>query len=452
MDILELGDVEAVRRELQAYTNLAEELQQPFYLWNVTILRTTWALLTGRFGEAEQLIQEGLALGQRTQTPNAFLIFGIQLFGLRREQGRLQEIEDAVKGFVDRYPAIPAWRTVLAFLYGELNRAAEAQNEFERLAVNKFADLPRDQQWLPGMALLAQTAAFLHDTQRAQMVYELLVLYADRVAVVGSANDCYGSVSRYLGILASTMSRWDDAVGHFTAALATNTQMGARPFVAHTQYEYARTLLTRNQPGDVAQARVLLDEALATAQELRMKGLEEKIKLSVASYPSLVKSQPDARDWRLEASSPSSQAPSLKPLASIFHQEGDYWTIGYNGTVVRLKEMKGLQHLACLLREPGREFHALALIAMTDALPPSSSTPSLRALVDDSLTFSGMGHHARERDAETEKARKAVAHRIRTVLTKLQRIHPVLWRHLFASLKTGTFCSYNPPQPITWQV
>lgn len=58
----------------------------------------------------------------------------------------------------------------------------------------------------------------------------------------------------------------------------------------------------------------------------------------------------------------------------------------------------------------------------------------------------------RHRDGEIEKARKTVTNRIRTALNKIKRVHPALWRHLFASLKTGAFCSYTPEKPTTWQV
>jgi uncharacterized protein HemY len=80
-----------------------------------------------------------------------------------------------------------------------------------------------------------------------------------------------GSVSRYLGLLASTMSRWQDAERHFEDALEMNERMGARPWLAHTHYDYARMLLDRDDPGDREHAQELLDQALATYRELGME-------------------------------------------------------------------------------------------------------------------------------------------------------------------------------------
>jgi hypothetical protein len=49
------------------------------------------------------------------------------------------------------------------------------------------------------------------------------------------------------------------------------------------------------------------------------------------------------------------------PTASrqLFRREGEYWTVAYQGAVVRLRDAKGLRHLARLLTQPGREFHAV---------------------------------------------------------------------------------------------
>jgi DNA-binding NarL/FixJ family response regulator len=73
------------------------------------------------------------------------------------------------------------------------------------------------------------------------------------------------------------MEHWEEAEQHFQDALAMNTHMGTRPWLAHTQYQYARMLQARSQPGDHKKAATLLDEALATARELGMRALEARI-------------------------------------------------------------------------------------------------------------------------------------------------------------------------------
>jgi len=67
------------------------------------------------------------------------------------------------------------------------------------------------------------------------------------------------------------MERFDDAQRHFEDALAMNERMGARPWLAHTQNDYARMLLARDGPGDRERAHDLLERALATYRELGME-------------------------------------------------------------------------------------------------------------------------------------------------------------------------------------
>jgi DNA-binding CsgD family transcriptional regulator len=127
------------------------------------------------------------------------------------------------------------------------------------------------------MTYLAEVCTFLGDVTRAATLYQLLLPYAGRTVVMGGAVVCYGAASRYLGLLATTMARWREAVQHFEDALAMNACMGARPWLAHTQHEYAKMLLARNQPGDPEQAEGLLNQALMTARELGMRTLEERL-------------------------------------------------------------------------------------------------------------------------------------------------------------------------------
>src|SRR5262245_10321758 len=53
------------------------------------------------------------------------------------------------------------------------------------------------------------------------------------------------------------------------------------------------------------------------------------------------------------------------PHASFVCQ-GEYWTLAYEARLICLRDSKGLRQLALLLREPGREFHVLDLVARID--------------------------------------------------------------------------------------
>ena len=268
--LIERGDLAAAAPDFEAHARLAEELQQHGQRMHTAQLRAMRALLAGQLEEAERLAQEGLAIGQPTQPQQAMATFGLQMFALRKEQGRLGELEATQKAFAQQFPKIPLVRTALALIYKQLGREAEARAEFERLAANDFVDLPRDSLWMACVTNLAETCAFLHDAQRAATLYELLLPYAERTVVVAYAHTCFGSVSRHLGLLAATMGRWEEAVQHFEYAIEMNTALEARPYLAHTQHDYARMLIDRDGPGDRDKAFRLLTEAIAMYRQIGM--------------------------------------------------------------------------------------------------------------------------------------------------------------------------------------
>jgi hypothetical protein len=88
---------------------------------------------------------------------------------------------------------------------------------------------------------------------------------------------CFGAASRYLGQLAATMRRWQEGEAHFDQALAMNARMGAKPWLARTQYHYAQMLLARCAPSDSERARMLLEDASTIARQLGMRSLETRI-------------------------------------------------------------------------------------------------------------------------------------------------------------------------------
>ena len=78
----------------------------------------------------------------------------------------------------------------------------------------------------------------------------------------------------------------------------------------------------------------------------------------------------------------------------IFRQEGEYWTIGYGGHVVRLKDTKGVAYLAFLLRHPGAEYHALDVVGGSAIHSPEDHTnPSMPGLPQGDQHLDRTGIH-----------------------------------------------------------
>ena len=254
--LMELGDLQSVDAEVAAMALLADELRQPAQLWYVAATRANLALLTGRLDDAETLISRALELGRHAMNQDATLSSRLQLFLLRREQGRLDEIEETIRRSVQEYPARPIFRCALVLLLCDLGREDEARTALEHLAVGAFTDIPVDNEWLFCMSFLADASERLGSADHAGTLYDLLRPHAGRNA--SNADEIsLGDVSRSLGNAAAVLGRWEDAVRHFEAALDANARMDARPWLARTRHDYARMLRARRGPRDIAHAESL---------------------------------------------------------------------------------------------------------------------------------------------------------------------------------------------------
>ncbi|MDP9067164.1 MAG: AAA family ATPase [Actinomycetota bacterium] len=262
IDLFEIGDVRKIDQEQAWLARVADELKLPFYAYLNVLLRAMRALMEGRFEEADDLNQKVFSFAQQMGRRSIFLAASGQLLTLRREQGRLTEMRDLVEGAVAQYPELPAWRSGLAVLYMELDLREEARGEFEFLARDNFGTLPRDSSWLVSTAVLAELCVYLEDVEHASTLFELLMPYADRNVLVGITSPVVwqGSVAHYLGLLATTLTRWDDAERYFDAAASMSKTMRALPWLIRTQQARARLLLARGGPdAKDASLRVLND-------------------------------------------------------------------------------------------------------------------------------------------------------------------------------------------------
>jgi DNA-binding SARP family transcriptional activator/tetratricopeptide (TPR) repeat protein len=273
--LLEGGDLSAAAREHEAASQLAYELRMPARLWITATRNANLALFEGRFTEAERAIHEALELGRLAQSANAELAFDLQLYALRRELGRLDELVETVERAVHDYPGYPVLRFVRIDILVELGREEDARAALDACAADEFR-LDLDDQWLFGMSLLPEACRYLGDVKYASALYELLRPYG-RHNAVAVPELCRGSVSRGLGILAGVMSNPEQAAEHFEDALEMNSTMGTRPWVAHTEHDYARMLLAASERADTARAAELLAAAHATCEDLGMTALGAKV-------------------------------------------------------------------------------------------------------------------------------------------------------------------------------
>lgn len=264
-----LGDGGAAEHDLAIADTLADELQQPVQLWLVLANQAMVSLASGALGEAKQLIETALTVGEHAQPHGAIPIYWFQRLTLADFVGGLEEVEPALRELVARYPARVMFRCALTYVDARLGRVENAAQALHALAADDVSALPVDQEWLYGVSLLAETAAIVRDAAVADVLYPLLVPWA-HLNAADVSEGIRGSTSRYLGLLATTQGRHKQAATHFDQAIAMNTRMRAIPWLARTQHDYAKLLAAGHDPGGPKRAPELINDALTTYRELRM--------------------------------------------------------------------------------------------------------------------------------------------------------------------------------------
>ena len=479
--LLDLGLIAETRSEIDWLTRGAERLRQPNQLYVAMVMGTFMDLIQGDFDKAEEAILAAIDAGYSSR--DEFSTTRSHFFLLRREQGRLAEIEDYVHTSVREYPWYPLHRGALLCVLAELGRDREAQQLLDELAQDDFAIFVRDNEWLMGMTLTSDGCARLGDAAAAAVLYDQMLPFAGRHAV-GWAEGSVGAVDRYLGLLAFTLGRTDEAAAHFEGAIAVNDAMGARPWTAHSQYDYGVVLAARDAPGDSERADELFTRARDTARALGMAALEAKLDAVFDDVP-------------------------VEPVGDGAHQgafrrEGEYWSVSFNGDRFQLRDTKGLSYLAKLLAQPGREMHVLDLVGadggrgkahredglqvaglgnagdvldtearaayrrrveeLAEELEEATSwnDPERAARAQEEIDFiarelsgaEGLGGRSRKAASSSERARVNVTRAIRAAMGRIAENGPDLGKHLDATVRTGTFCAYEPDPlaPIDWQL
>ena len=109
----------------------------------------------------------------------------------------------------------------------------------------------------------------------------------------------------------------------------------------------------------------------------------------------------------------------------VFRKDGEYWTVGYDGKVSRLKDTKGFGYLAHLLRHPGVEFHALDLAGgIASGREDDEAGQSAHGLphADEDLAKAGIhiGSLGDAGEMLDEQAKVAYRHRLSELREELQ--------------------------------
>ena len=175
--------------------------------------------------------------------------------------------------------AAAVWNGNLALFMAEAGHAARARRYLDRVADCDDSQLTGNVDGRSAAALAAEACALLGDERLAPRLYELL-LPRDGLCIVGGRGVYFrGAAARYLGLLAATQGRWDDAVRHHEQGLQTNTRAQTPPWIARSLLDLARALLGRGRPKDHHRVDELLQQSEPLARNMGMRSLVRQLTL-----------------------------------------------------------------------------------------------------------------------------------------------------------------------------
>lgn len=436
---LEVGDIAAVDRDIAEFSRLAEQLRHPLVSWYVPLFRGMRALLGGDLAAADRHHRQVAAAADATASPNADMMARTLLLGIQVADGRRPE-PDALDGLFNIDPADWAsYASGLAMVACQSGDPDRARELLKLHADNGFARVGDDGEHLTTLVLFGRVAVEFHERDAAERVYALLLPHADLWAVDGIAGCCWGPIELELARIAVALDGVGEARAHLSRARGSVERTGAR-------------LLLRD-----------------------LEALERRCD-------------------QLEPSSLAAPSDTAARHANVFRRDGQFWTLSYEGRTVRMKDSKGLADLARLIARPGSEIHVFDLAGpgsdpisgtlgragdlgelldararaeyrrrlaeledeLTDAEEGADPARAERARIERDFLAAelasalGLGGRTRRSVNPVERARKAVTGRIRLTIGRIEGEHPELARHLTNSLRTGTFCTYQPERPLDW--
>jgi hypothetical protein len=109
------------------------------------------------------------------------------------------------------------------------------------------------------MFMWAEVCSRLCVLDGADEIYELLVPFSGQLVAGGTIVS--GSIDRALGMLATTLERYEDADGHFAIAAEIEERLGAPLLLARTHAGWARALIARGRSEDLERAQHMLEHA-----------------------------------------------------------------------------------------------------------------------------------------------------------------------------------------------
>jgi DNA-binding SARP family transcriptional activator len=236
----ELGELAAADADLSRVEAFAVESRRPFFLGLTAMRRAGRAILEGRYEDAERESTAMLSVGG--DSPDFVAGFGVQTVLVRRDQGRLAELESLVFEQIVASPRIPAWKVAGLFIDSAAGRPHRAEQGLRQLVVDEVAAIPRDWLWPLAVAGLADVCVDLNDREVAPVLIRALTPFSGRLAMLAHGIVADGTIDRRLAGLEACVGHLSKAERLLHSAVATSRRVGARPELARSLWGLAGVL------------------------------------------------------------------------------------------------------------------------------------------------------------------------------------------------------------------
>jgi DNA-binding CsgD family transcriptional regulator len=219
------------------------------------------AFCEGDFAQAERWAEVAMQLGDAFGEDTTDGCYGVQMFMIHRETGRLDVARRHLTG---RETFAGRWVAGLLALYTELDVTEGVRRALRHVLDGNLAARTPEAQWPIELAFMTEGALALGDRDAAAVLRPLLTTYAGTNLVGGQFVAVFGSADRYLAQVAALLGDADAAERHFATALAMDRHMGSVVHIAETLAAHAPVL----HPTDPVRAQRLAAEARALAEPI----------------------------------------------------------------------------------------------------------------------------------------------------------------------------------------
>ena len=241
---MNVGDLEDSDRQVARLSAVAEQLAQPVLRWYDGVARAKRCVISGPADEAERLAYAALDIGRQTGQPDSAMWFLGQVIAARFLQGTLDRADPHLPDLIPipgtSLPTSPEITpstsmpllvgAAMSLILSEVGRLDDARRHFEVVMSTGLDDLPPNYLALVIPVYASVACARLGDTRHAQRLHEILEPERDRLVTTGAA--WFGATTHYLGLLAATLGRLDEADERFDAAERTYASLQAEPWLA----------------------------------------------------------------------------------------------------------------------------------------------------------------------------------------------------------------------------